>query len=111
MGPFGRDSREPPEDTPARPAGRTEARPDELPLGDVVADMDLGLPQEYKDVFRILANNNIISEPLGKKLESMTGMRNILVHDYLRVDALCRCHSVVVLWSGCVGAGGRAGRH
>src|SRR5438309_12108255 len=53
----------------------------------VVADMDLGLPQEYKDVFRILANNNIISEPLGKKLESMTGMRNILVHDYLRVDA------------------------
>jgi uncharacterized protein YutE (UPF0331/DUF86 family) len=53
----------------------------------VIADMDLGLPQDYKDVFRILANNNIISEPLGKKLESMTGMRNILVHDYLRVDA------------------------
>jgi len=53
----------------------------------VVADMDLGLPQDYKDVFRILTNRNIISEALGKKLESMTGMRNILVHDYLRVDA------------------------
>jgi uncharacterized protein YutE (UPF0331/DUF86 family) len=52
----------------------------------IVADMDLGLPQDYKDVFRILANNNIISESLGKKLESMTGLRNILVHDYLRVD-------------------------
>jgi uncharacterized protein YutE (UPF0331/DUF86 family) len=52
----------------------------------VAADMDLGLPQDYRDVFRILVTHRIIPEPLGKKLESMTGMRNVLVHDYLRVD-------------------------
>jgi|GraSoiStandDraft_4_1057263.scaffolds.fasta_scaffold56848_1 uncharacterized protein YutE (UPF0331/DUF86 family) len=52
----------------------------------VIADMDLGLPQDYKDVFRILAKHNIISSHLGKKLESMTGMRNVLVHDYLQLD-------------------------
>jgi len=40
----------------------------------VAADMDLGLPQDYKDVFRILAKHNIISEQLGTKLESMTGL-------------------------------------
>ena len=51
----------------------------------VIADMDLGLPQDYKDVFRILAKHNIISSHLGKKLESMTGMRNV-VHDYLQLD-------------------------
>lgn len=52
----------------------------------VVADMDLGLPEDYKDVFRILAKHKIISEQLGKRLESMTSMRNVLVHDYLQVD-------------------------
>ena len=52
----------------------------------VIADMDLGLPGDYKDVFRILARNQVISRELGEKLESMTGMRNILVHDYLQVN-------------------------
>ena len=51
----------------------------------VIADTDLGLPQDYKDVFRILSKRNIISSQLGKKLESMTGMRNVL-HDYLQLD-------------------------
>lgn len=53
----------------------------------IVADMDLGLPQDYKDVFRILAKNDVVTEELGRKLELMTGMRNILVHDYLQIDA------------------------
>jgi uncharacterized protein YutE (UPF0331/DUF86 family) len=52
----------------------------------VIADMDLGLPGDYKDVFRILSKHNVIPAELEKKLESMTGMRNILVHDYLQVD-------------------------
>jgi uncharacterized protein YutE (UPF0331/DUF86 family) len=42
--------------------------------------------QDYRDVFRILVTHRIIPEPLARKLESMTGMRNVLVHDYLRVD-------------------------
>ena len=53
----------------------------------VVTDMDLGLPQDYRDVFRILAQHQIISSHLGERLELMTGMRNVLVHDYLQVDS------------------------
>jgi uncharacterized protein YutE (UPF0331/DUF86 family) len=53
----------------------------------VIADMDLGLPSDYKDVFRIMSRQQVISRELGDKLESMTGMRNILVHDYLQVDS------------------------
>ena len=52
----------------------------------VAADMDLGTPKDYKDIFELLARNNIISEPLSRKLISMTGLRNVLVHDYLEVN-------------------------
>lgn len=38
----------------------------------VVADMDLGLPEDYRAVFRILAKHSIIPEQLGKKLELMS---------------------------------------
>ena len=52
----------------------------------IAADMDLGLPTDYRDVFRILAKHKIIPKDLGMRMEAMTGMRNILVHDYLEVD-------------------------
>ena len=52
----------------------------------VVADMDLGTPKDYKDIFQLLAKNKIISVGLARKLISMTGLRNVLVHDYLEVD-------------------------
>ena len=51
-----------------------------------VADMDLGTPKDYKEIFSVLTANNIISEPLAEKLASMTGLRNVLVHDYLEID-------------------------
>ena len=52
----------------------------------VVADMDLGTPKDYKDIFHLLATNNIVPESLAEKLAAMTGLRNVLVHDYLEVD-------------------------
>ena len=52
----------------------------------VVADMDFGTAKDYKDIFHLLARNNVISEPLAAKLISMTGLRNVLVHDYLEID-------------------------
>ena len=52
----------------------------------VIGDMDLGAPKDYKDIFRILARHKIVSKPLSIKLSSMTGLRNVLVHDYLEVD-------------------------
>lgn len=52
----------------------------------VIADRDLGTAKDYKDIFRILARNKIVSISLSRKLSSMTGLRNVLVHDYLEVD-------------------------
>ena len=52
----------------------------------VVSDMDLGTPKDYKDIFRILAKHKIVSTALSRRLAAMTGLRNVLVHDYLDVD-------------------------
>jgi uncharacterized protein YutE (UPF0331/DUF86 family) len=38
------------------------------------------------DIFQILAEENIISQELLKELEGMAAFRNVLVHDYLKLD-------------------------
>lgn len=43
-------------------------------------------PESYADIFRILQENEIISADLMKKIEGMAAFRNILVHDYMRLD-------------------------
>jgi uncharacterized protein YutE (UPF0331/DUF86 family) len=52
----------------------------------IVADKELGLPQDSKEVFELLATHKVISRPLAKKLVPMAGFRNILVHEYLEID-------------------------
>jgi uncharacterized protein YutE (UPF0331/DUF86 family) len=46
----------------------------------------LGLPKDSKESFRLLASNRTISADLAKKLEGMVGFRNVLVHEYQRMD-------------------------
>jgi uncharacterized protein YutE (UPF0331/DUF86 family) len=46
----------------------------------------LGLPKESKDSFRLLAANNIIPRDLASHLEGMVGFRNVLVHEYQRMN-------------------------
>jgi uncharacterized protein YutE (UPF0331/DUF86 family) len=52
----------------------------------VVADLDLGTPSDYKEIFVLLARHRLVSKPLAKRLGAMAGMRNVLVHDYMKVD-------------------------
>ena len=54
--------------------------------GHIVADQNLGSPQDYRETFRLLGAHKIISKPLSKKLQDWAGFRNILVHDYIRLD-------------------------
>lgn len=46
----------------------------------------LGLPKESKESFRILGENRIIPKDLAARLERMVGFRNVLVHEYQRLD-------------------------
>lgn len=58
-----------------------------LDLGNhVIADRGLRRPQDYKDVFLILGEAKVISPAFAKRIAPMGGFRNILVHDYLRVN-------------------------
>lgn len=46
----------------------------------------LGLPKESRESFRLLGTAGIISHELAHRLEGMVGFRNILVHEYQRMD-------------------------
>ena len=51
-----------------------------------VADMNLKLPEDSKELFALLARHKVLPVPLSKKLTPMAGFRNILVHEYLEID-------------------------
>ena len=52
----------------------------------LVADMKLNLPADNKELFDLLAAHKVLPVALSKKLVSMAGFRNILVHEYLEID-------------------------
>jgi uncharacterized protein YutE (UPF0331/DUF86 family) len=52
----------------------------------VIRVRKLGLPKESKESFRLLASSRIIPDDLAKRLEGMVGFRNVLVHEYQRLD-------------------------
>jgi len=52
----------------------------------IVADLRLGLPAEEDDLFEKLEQAGIISSSRKEILKRMKALRNILVHEYGRVD-------------------------
>ncbi len=46
----------------------------------------LGLAKEYRDIFKILAENKIISRELSENLQRMVGFRNLAIHEYTAID-------------------------
>lgn len=46
----------------------------------------LGLPQDSRESFLILAREQVISADLGDRLARMVGFRNVLVHRYQELD-------------------------
>ncbi|MBI5074497.1 MAG: DUF86 domain-containing protein [Nitrospirae bacterium] len=53
----------------------------------IVADKGFRSPSSYADTFKVLQENNIISEELYGTMEKMAKFRNVLVHQYEKVDA------------------------
>jgi uncharacterized protein YutE (UPF0331/DUF86 family) len=54
--------------------------------GLLVAGLRLGLPAEERDAFEKLCEAGVISPAITETLKRMRGFRNILVHEYTRVD-------------------------
>ncbi len=52
----------------------------------LVTGLRLGLPGEENDLFEKLARRGVISGEMAETLKHMKGMRNILVHEYGRID-------------------------
>lgn len=52
----------------------------------VVADRRLRVPETGAESFEILAEAGHLPRALGGTLAAMVGVRNILVHDYTRLD-------------------------
>ncbi|MEG0307543.1 MAG: DUF86 domain-containing protein [Clostridium sp.] len=52
----------------------------------LVSDLRLRRPESNRDIFIVLNENGIIDENLKGNLSNMAGFRNILVHDYMKLD-------------------------
>ena len=66
-----------------------------LDIGNhIIADLGYAKPESYADIFLILTENQVIPLQLYKNLEGMAAFRNVLVHDYLRLDR-ARVHQVI----------------
>ena len=58
-----------------------------LDIGNhVISDRGYPKPESYADIFRILNERGLIPDQLFADLEGMAAFRNVLVHDYLRLD-------------------------
>ncbi len=52
----------------------------------LVAGLRLGLPAHEDDLFEKLATAGVVTAHMAERLREMKGLRNILVHEYARVD-------------------------
>lgn len=53
----------------------------------VIADRRLRVPGTYAEVFEVLAEAGLIDASLREPMVRMAGFRNIIVHEYARIDA------------------------
>ncbi len=52
----------------------------------LIKNRKLGLPQDSRDSFELLRRAGLIGEPMTRALQAMVGFRNILVHEYRKLD-------------------------
>lgn len=52
----------------------------------IISTLDIDKPDTYREAILILGKNKILSQKFSKEIANMVSFRNILVHDYMRVD-------------------------
>ncbi len=55
--------------------------------GHIIADEGFREPVDNKDVFAVLAENSIITSEDLSSLQNMAKFRNVIVHDYAKIEA------------------------
>lgn len=58
-----------------------------IDIGEIIiSEMDLKSPMYNRDVFEILGEEKIISKELARNFVEVARFRNVLVHDYVKLD-------------------------
>ena len=52
----------------------------------IIKEKSLRIPEDDKEAFDILSEQGIISKKLAEKLKDAKGMRNLIAHEYGRID-------------------------
>ncbi len=52
----------------------------------IISDREMRVPTTYADTFKVLIENNLISRELFDMMEKMSKFRNIIVHQYEKID-------------------------
>ena len=52
----------------------------------IIKDRHLKIPEDDKQAFDILANEKLILPELSQKLKNAKGMRNLIAHEYGKID-------------------------
>lgn len=59
-----------------------------------VAELDLGSPNSSRESFEFLENSGVISPQTASKMALMVGFRNLLVHQYFRINMVRVCQFI-----------------
>ena len=52
----------------------------------IISRQGMREPRDNKDLFSVLFENSVISEPICNAMTKMAKFRNIIVHDYARIE-------------------------
>lgn len=52
----------------------------------IISVLDIEKPDTYREVILSLGENKILPQKFSKEIANMISFRNILVHDYMRID-------------------------
>ena len=61
----------------------------------VIRDKGLRVPQSYHEAIDILGENNIIPPEFGYEFAKVASFRNLLAHDYEKIDYLRICNEAL----------------
>jgi len=75
----------------------------------VVALRRLGIPQGSADAFGMLRREGLLSLPVSRRMEAMTGFRNVAIHQYRMPDHAILSRVATEGWRDFVGFFGELG--